>query len=279
MSKHSMNSIMFNLAGGAILLIVGGYVINSYFTSEKVERCSLRYPAGQLFALDGQKGNPLTPIELQARTGLREWGVLKNAKIGDDPDVQGGHVLEVSLTRTENENRADENGIGFVWPVQDMQGAKSACLSFQVQLPEGFEFKAAGYLPGLYGAKDVTDLDSEQPSEGFAARVSWAQAGDVGVEVRSPASAGYWQGTPHVMRWPLGRWLSVEQEVKLNTPGQDDGVIRMWVDGALKVENLSANLRMRADSSLTGVVSDIGYARGSSDPAVVKLSPFVVQWQ
>lgn len=280
MSKLSLNTIAFNLAGAAVLLTVSGYVVLSFFKSGTVDRCSMRFPAGQQFAFDSDDhGTPLTPIELQARAGLREWGILQNAKILAAPDAPGGKVLEVSLAKTENEDRMDENGIGFVWPVTNMQSAESACLTYSVFLPEGFEFKASGYLPGLYGARDVADIDAEQPGEGFAARVSWAQAGDVGLEVRSPSTQGYWQGTKMISRWPLGRWLLIEQEVKLNTPGVDDGILRMWVDGALKVENLGANLRAAPESRLTGVISDIGYARSASDPAAIKLSPFIVQWQ
>lgn len=279
MSKPSMNSILFNLAGGAALLTVGGYIVLSFFNSGKVETCSLRYPAGQQFALDSEHGTPLTPIELQARAGLREWGILQNARIVPEPYAAGGKVLEVNLEKTENELRADENGIGFAWPVRAMEGAQSGCLSYSVLLPPGFEFKTAGYLPGLYGARDITDIDAEQPGDGFAVRVSWGQAGDVGLEVRAPSTQGYWQGTKQVTRWPLGRWLNIEQEITLNTPGQDDGIMRLWVDGVLRVENLGVNLRAKDNSRLTGVISDIGYARGSSDPVAIKVSPFVVQWQ
>ena len=30
---------------------------------------------------------------------------------------------------------------------------------------------------------------------------------------------------------PLGRWFSLEMKVKLNTPGQHDGELRVWIDG------------------------------------------------
>jgi hypothetical protein len=30
---------------------------------------------------------------------------------------------------------------------------------------------------------------------------------------------------------PKNRWVSIEQRVKLNTPGQDNGVLQVWVDG------------------------------------------------
>ncbi len=277
--KTSLNSILFNLAGGAILLTVVGYAVMSFFTSGVVEPCSARFPVGQQFAFDSEAGAALTPVELQARAGLREWGILQNAQIVAEPYAQGGKVLEVSLARTDNELRSDENGIGFVWPLAALNSAQSVCLSYHVMLPEGFEFKTAGYLPGVYGMKDLSELDAAELGEGFAARVGWGQSGDIGLEVRSPTSNGYWEGTRSVSRWPLGRWLLVEQEIKLNTPGQDDGIMRMWVDGQIKIQNLGTNLRTKPETTLTGVVSDIGYARGASDPVAIKVSPFMLQWQ
>lgn len=39
------------------------------------------------------------------------------------------------------------------------------------------------------------------------------------------------------------RWICVEQYLKLNTPGQEDGMLQVWVDGRLALEN--NNLRLR----------------------------------
>lgn len=279
MGKASLNSIVFNLAGVAALAIVGGYVVTSQFKSGSVEQCSLRYPAGQQFVLDSEHGKPLTPEELQARAGLREWGVLRNARVVENDTAPGAKVLDVALARTDNEDQTDENGIGFVWPVVAMHGARSACLSYSVFLPKGFEFKIAGYLPGLFGATDLADLDAPKPGSGFAARVGWAPGGDAGIEVRSPTTEGYWQGAKALSTWPTGRWLAVEQEVQINTPDQADGILRLWVNGNLIVQNLGVTLRNGSDSGFSGVVADVGYARGASDPANVKISPFIVQWQ
>ena len=44
------------------------------------------------------------------------------------------------------------------------------------------------------------------------------------------------------------RWYSIEQHVKLNTPGQADGIIRGWVDGQLAFER--TNIRFRLVDSL-----------------------------
>ncbi|MFP4418632.1 MAG: polysaccharide lyase, partial [Chitinispirillaceae bacterium] len=39
------------------------------------------------------------------------------------------------------------------------------------------------------------------------------------------------------------RWYSVEQYVKMNTPGQNDGIIRAWVDGRLAFEKTDIRFR------------------------------------
>ncbi len=43
--------------------------------------CSARYPAPMRFALNTSDGKLLSPIELQARVGLNEWGINENAKV------------------------------------------------------------------------------------------------------------------------------------------------------------------------------------------------------
>ncbi len=279
MSKLNMNAILFNAGGVAVLLTAVGYMGYSFFVTERVPHCSARYPAGQQFAFDSDKGKPLSPIEFQARAGLREWGVLQNAKIGTTTDGPAGGVMEVSLATTGDEDKADQNGVGFLWQPGDMSTANSACLSYSVFIPEGFTFSEPGYLPGLFGAADTAQLDESQPADGFAVRMGWAQKGEIGAEVRSPATAGYWQTSDRRAHWPLGRWVSIEQEVTLNTPGSVDGVMRIWIDGALTVESNVVNLRSTPQSTLSGVVSEIGYARTASEVSAIKVSPFIIQWQ
>ncbi len=44
------------------------------------------------------------------------------------------------------------------------------------------------------------------------------------------------------------RWYSIEQYVKLNTPGQDDGAMRVWIDGLQAMERI--NIRHREIDTL-----------------------------
>ena len=41
----------------------------------------------------------------------------------------------------------------------------------------------------------------------------------------------------------LGRWIQVEVHIKLNTPGQSDGVFEQWLDGILISRHLNLNIR------------------------------------
>lgn len=63
-------------------------------------------------------------------------------------------------------------------------------------------------------------------------------------------------------RWgqiPTGEWHCIEGEVIVNTPGIDDGVLRGWIDGVLKLEK--ADLLLRAPPYDQEIV-DLGLTMG-----------------
>jgi hypothetical protein len=278
-SSNKFNAILFNLSGVAVLLTVAGYAGYSYLNTPEVVRCSARYPSGQQLALNGLHGIPLTPGELQGRSGSREWGLLKNVKIVNNVAGHAGGTMEVTLASTEDEEKAHQNGVGYIWPLAELSKVQSACLSYSVLVPVGFGFKEQGWLPGLFGAADATQIDDAlHPEDGFAARMSWAAKGEVGVDVRSPIGV-YWDGGDRIHHLPTGKWVEIEQEVQLNVPGQQNGELRVWIDGALTINRVNVIFRKTAGQGLSGVVADVAYATTPSDVATVLLSPFMMQWQ
>ena len=283
MKQQKLESILFNLAGGFVVLTVVGYIASAELRGKVVQQCSARMQPGQQFSLENGKGQLLSPIELQAQSGSREWGVLNNTRNIKAAGAPLGKAIEVNIKATGNEDQADQNGLGFVWPVNALAKANSACLSYSAFLPGGFKFPEPGYLPGLFAGSDLNTLDQIPPVGGAVARMGWVSGGELGVEVRAPGTNGYWVGASNLSGantyWPTGRWVAIEQEVKLNTPGKTDGLVRVWVDGELKVEALELDLRGSDHFALSGVVSDIGYARTASDAVAIQVSPFIVQWQ
>ena len=86
----------------------------------------------------------------------------------------------------------------------------------------------------------------------------------------------------------LGRWVRIDQEVVLNTPGQDDGAVRLWVDGTLRTQLPKAVLRHSADVGIQGVMADVYFGGQVYDGRVsegkalkdeqVQLTPFELRW-
>jgi hypothetical protein len=83
------------------------------------------------------------------------------------------------------------------------------------------------------------------------------------------------------MGWNLGgggwlqknRWYSVEQHVKLNTPGGHDGVLRAWVDGRLVFER--QNFRWRDVDALRIETLWLNIYHGGTKPAPEEMTLFM----
>ena len=289
MKQSSLNSVLFNVAGLGLVVFLGAYMIQAALHTETVPRCSTRYGNGQQFSLQNGAGVPMTPIELQARLPSREWGLLSNARVVSAVDK--GSLLQVALgltpearERAKREADPDEevekvrDGVGFLWRPQNIEESRSACLTYRVYLSKGFAFDGRGTLPGLYAVEEGANIDASQPEQGFVSRLGWDQAGSIGVSLKTPLTAGMWIPA-RGFQWPVNRWVTVEQEVVLNTPQKRDGVVRIWVDGALKIEHTGLDLGAAEGAGLGCVVADIGSTEQVAVPARVTLSPFIVQAQ
>ena len=69
--------------------------------------------------------------------------------------------------------------------------------------------------------------------DGWSVRLMWRKEGDgelyeyiVNKKGKYGASVG--RG---LYRFPLDRWVSVDLEIKVNDPGQPNGIARLWIDG------------------------------------------------
>lgn len=285
--RPSFNTIVFNASGLAIALFVVGYMASSFFHVETVQRCSARFGNGQQFSLRTTEGTPLTPLELQARLPVREWGVLQRSRVVQANDKKAS-FLQVALGPMQPKAGAEEDvdeaaeperdGVGFIWQPSNMTGSKSACLSYRLFIPKDFSFDKQGTLPALFALPETDNVDTPQPEVGFISRLGWQRGGGLGVELRSSTSPGQWL-LPRRWFWPQNTWVEVEQEIVLNTPGKANGLIRIFANGELVLEERGLNLGAQPDLSLSGVVSDIGY-HGTGNPAGrITLTPFVVQAQ
>lgn len=281
MSVFSGNTLAFNAAGAALFVFLGGYMVHSFASEQSVPACSTRYPAGLQFALDNSKGSPLSPIELQARAGFSEFGLLENATVetASGAPFRQNLVVRLAAAGGDGEDKSAKNGVDFVWPIAAMGAAQSACLTYYALVSGDVDLKSPGHLPGLIAKGDASADDEDDAPAGFKARVAWSQSGNVGVDLQLTKRSGNWLPSFRYTSWPKNKWVRVEQEVQLNQRSQKNGVVRVWIDGRTDVEGTGLSLRAGEDVKFSGVSGAIGYSRGLGNPAKVKVSPFVVQWR
>jgi hypothetical protein len=287
----------FNLpmAINATAVVVGvvlvGYIGSDLLSYEKFPRCSKRFDTPTEFGLRSKQNEPLTPAHLQARAGGTEFGIMKNADIVALPDAPAPAVMKIKLSKgtgSVHNSPAKGGGVSFRWDPNGMPGATVACLTYQVKFPEKFEFGNAGVLPGLYGGgRQFNPKAASDGTNFFSSRLGWSTLGRLSYKLQAPGTAPN-NTIKSLMiageNIKIGQWVSIEQEIALNDPGQENGLLRLWVDGEIRI-NLS-NVIWRNDPklNLSGVLSDISYGNpdsttvGAAD-AELNLTPMTISWK
>lgn len=273
-------NLLINLGGALVGLFVVGYVVYAAFHTEVEQPCSTRFPAATRFSLQTGAGKPLTAVELQARAGLRDLGVIDNARV---VPVDGGpspEALEVKLRNLPGGDDPDakmRNGIEFRWSPPGIAGANSACLGYSVWLPDKFDFGGGGVLPGVFGGEPAAPRQRAL-NDRLAVTFEWSGEGQ-------PSLVAALDGGEHLRMsgaassLPTNRWIKIEQEIVLNDPGQTNGLVRLWVDGELIGTSDRVPLRQDDKVLLTGVLVAIGYERAPANAGMLRLSPIEIGWR
>ncbi|WP_055526384.1 polysaccharide lyase [Streptomyces graminilatus] len=105
-------------------------------------------------------------------------------------------------------------------------------LRYYVRFPKGFDFVRGGKLPGLYGGTVTSGRKIPDGRNGLSTRYMWRTGGKAEVYAYLPTSVEHGTSLGRgAWHWSRGRWLCVEQAVRLNRPGRSDGTIDVSVDG------------------------------------------------
>lgn len=124
-------------------------------------------------------------------------------------------------------------GITFKAPLPP-PGRECLILTYDVKFDKNFDFVKGGKLPGLYGGNGNTGGNIPNGHDGFSTRYIWKEEGAGAVYAYLPNSQ-LWGTALGLGSWTftVDRWHTLEQLVKLNDPGQANGVISVWYDGIL----------------------------------------------
>ncbi|WP_181872703.1 polysaccharide lyase [Billgrantia montanilacus] len=214
----------------------------------QVEACSQRYPQ-----IDSPRPSHAASGHEAIREGFdthRHWGTEENVeRLGAGHTGLGEPGLRVHYPAgTSSPGEDPLGGAGFYSEPPALAGAEQACMSYQVRFAPDFDFVQGGKLPGLFGGEAPSGGESVDGENGFSLRLMWREHGQgelypyvVGHEGAS-VGRGSWY-------FPVGQWVTIEQEVILNDPGSENGVARIWIDGRPVLEQ--RDITYRTTSSLT----------------------------
>lgn len=271
-----------NLAGGAVLVLIVGYVLTETVKSRDLPACQASYPPATQLSFLKSNGQPMSPPELQARIGVGERGVLERATVVREGPETYAMAVKAGLPQ---ENAP---AISFQWSPSGVGNAKAACLSYSVMLPRDFNLSQGGYLPGIVGDLINVPRGSSGAQTGFGSRPVWNESGAFYIETNTSdntVAEGTAVPASQEFKMPLGRWFRVDQEVILNTPNAQDGQIRMWVDGKMVVNRSKLALRAHGGIRISGIGADVGYRTMRTNilptrkPTEIKFTPPQFSWR
>ncbi|KAJ8656199.1 hypothetical protein O0I10_008212 [Lichtheimia ornata] len=182
------------------------------------------------------------------RSGGWSWprGNGKNHAIVKDP-AGDDYVLRVRYPAgSSNPGGKIQGGIGFyAQPVELPRTAKLVVFQYKVYFPSNFTFVKGGKLPGLYGGHTACSGGSNSNSC-FSTRFMWRTDGAGEIYAYLPEAEqreslcqesdvicnpkyGYSLGRGS-WTFARGKWVTVRQTVRLNTPGVRNGMVRVDVN-------------------------------------------------
>ena len=149
-----------------------------------------------------------------------------------------------------------------------------------------------GKMPGLSGTYGRAGWGGRRSDgrNGWAARGSFYRNTDTDTDSPLAQRRGIGWYVAHVdmvdrygdiWGWNLGptglleknRWYSIEQQVRMNSPGERDGVLRAWVDGQLVFEKTDMRYRDVPDLRIESVWMNVYH--GGTQPAHKDLTLFI----
>ncbi|KAF8265311.1 hypothetical protein EI94DRAFT_1804551 [Lactarius quietus] len=179
----------------------------------------------------------------------------KNNALADDPSTwtNASSMLQIFYPEGSiNPKRRPQGGSQFYAAPLDLRDARSVTLAYSVFFPSDFEWVKGGKLPGLYGGRTGCS-GGDAADDCFSTRMMWRRGGAGELYLYAPKD----RQTPSLCNTPplsvcdqayglsIGRgsfqfgpgsWTRLRQTVTLNTPGYQDGVFRLEVNGEVVLD-------------------------------------------
>jgi hypothetical protein len=162
--------------------------------------------------------------------------------------ADGAHALEVDYPA----GGVGPQATGAQW-MMELSPRDEYSLEYRLRFAADFDWVRGGKLPGLAGGR--TPSGGHYDPDGFTARYMWRPNGRLVLYLywAGQASSRQREGAQYAEDLDTGRTLErgreyvLRQYVRLNRPGQPDGVVRVWLDDELVLERTDLKFRVAAD--------------------------------
>lgn len=237
--------------------------------------------------------NKIKPWTASTYRGIAAPGAASNL-IGDV--AQETRIVNGELRAEYTKNDAGGYAGGFLFdPYFD--GVEEAYLEYKVKFDDNFFWATGGKLPGLGGSSSGVNSETtgrgtipsgcKYNENGWSARLMWrrnrAQTTNPYLILYSyfadkeDGSKRYDGDCGDAKRIYSNlndnTWYTIRQYVKLNTPGQNDGVVTMWVNGEQTYHNTKEKIRNAGKGNLKINALIMNTYRGGSRTDPVWHSP------
>lgn len=120
--------------------------------------------------------------------------------------------------------------------------------AYKLRFPADFAFVQGGKLPGLAGGTANTGGNIPNGRDGFSTRFMWRPMGMGEIYAYLPDSK-VWGSSLGRGSWRFlrGPWNRIEQVVRLNQPGKQDGYVAVWLNGVMVYQQSGLRFRDVAD--------------------------------
>ena len=161
---------------------------------------------------------------------------------------------------------------GAQWKVDLGGDHEQVRLRYRLRFGDDFDFVRGGKLPGLIGGQGNTGGGVPSGEDGWSARMMWRTAGAVEQYTYHPDQPeNYGDSMPWIgangiqVRFEPGRWHQVEHEIRMNTPGLQDGWIRCRFDGEVVLERTGMRFRDVDDFAIDRLYFSTFFGGSNSD--------------
>ncbi len=240
-------------------------------------------PAGQLTKVTGDA--VFAPTVAPTNTDTYAMGSIVN----DGPDGKGKALR----------HRIPAGQLGpFIVSPKLAREATHATIQYSIRFDKNFDWRWGGKMgPGLVGVD--TGVGIYKPTSGngdrnigWSARLMWHGRGDDGSRPFQGKLGPIPQGRDNDVvtylysRYPKDgfsgygwhtsvgsmlrdTWQTVKLEVKMNTVGKQDGVFKVWIDGALGYSATNFDWRSKENIRIQAIMWDIHRGGGTTPPSWV----------